>query len=232
MRRPSATQLVDQLDDLIASLRVAQQVVPYLAGQARLEHRELSGGLPANPPGVGADHSDEPAPGWPYTDPTGEAVVNQRPVRDGSCDPGRDLERLARWYGDVTATLGSTRRLLNQAPAVTLAVVAGRNPTDGRTQEEHDQRRFVRALNGSRCEIAEDHEDTEPPFGPGQLRAGMCDRHRKQFGRWQDRNSASLFGMTRADMVTRWRAQTWPEKWEGSSVRVDPGVYKDMRRVA
>lgn len=245
-KRPNSTQLVDQLDDLIASLQVAKQVVPHLAEQARLESKELSGDLPTAGQRCGNDHCDgrphdglgqhpadysgEVAPGWPYSDPTGETVVNHRSPQ--GVNPGRDLEYMARWYGDVTDLVGSTRMILNQAPAVTLAVVAGRKPTDGRTQEEHDQRRFVRAVSGSRCEIGEDHDPTEPPFGPGQLRGGLCNRHRMAFARWADRNSAGLFGMARADMLTRWRAETWPEKWGDTRNTVDESAYKSLRRVA
>lgn len=173
-RKPNPTQLVDQLDELIASLKVARQVVPALAAQARLERNELTGNLPTAM--GGADYSNDPPPST-YADPTGEAVVNQQPCHDGTTDPARDLERLAVWFADVTHLVGSTRKVLNQAPAATLAVVDGRKPSDGRSAEEHAQRRYVHALSPHKCIVTTDHTTEDNQFGPGQIRRGMCNRH-------------------------------------------------------
>ncbi len=228
-RAPTPTQLDGQLDELAKMLPHAKRVMPVLAEQARLESRELHGGLPTS---TGADWSGDPPPA--YADPTGEDVVRfdaARRPRPGEPDPAVDLERLAGWYGDVTALVGSTRRLLNQVPAVTLAVVDGRRPTDGRSAEEHEQRRFVRAITESRCLVGEDHDDDDR-YGPGQLRAGMCDRHRKGFARWAERYPADRLPTLRAEQVVRWRAETYVCP-TSAAVVVEMSAYRSgLREVA
>lgn len=203
-RRPSASQLADQVDDLVKVLKVARDMFPVLAEQARLELGELTGRLPTSESGEDLSGYAPPA----YADPTGETVVNFRPRVDGSCDPTRDLERIAEWLGHLQGLLGSTRRLLNQAPSVTLAVVDGRRPTDGRSAEEHAQRKFVRALTDSCCLISVDHDD-EDRFGPGQLRRGLCNAHRLKFRRWQEANSGSLFGLDESERLVRWQVDAF-----------------------
>lgn len=200
MRRPSGSQLAEQTADLIAVLTTAVKVLPTLEAQARMELRELSGGLPTAQ--RGADYSGDPPPY--YQDPTGETVISFRAPTDGNCDPTADLERLARYMSEVRHLIGTARRLLNQAPAVTLAVVDGRKPTDGRSAEEHAQRRFVRALTDSKCLVDQDH-DKDDRYGPGQLRRGLCDRHRKAFTRWMEQESADLFGLDQGEIFVRWQ---------------------------
>ena len=230
-RRPTSSQLASQVDDLVKVLMVAQQVFPVYAEQARLELQELTGRLPTSDGGL--DCSDE-APPW-YSDPTGETVVNFRPARDGNCDPTQDLERIAAWVGDVQHLIGSTRRMLNNCPAVTLSVVADRKPTDGRTAEEHAQRRFVRVLSGEPCLIGQDHEDTDR-FGPGVLRRGMCDRHRKAYQRWLDVNSADLFGVDDPARLVRWQMAVFGCVARGAkpgTAETGPGPYKaNLKEVA
>lgn len=233
-RKPTGTQLADQVDDLIKALGTAKRVFPVLAEQARLEIRELVGGLPTAE--HGADHSTDPPPY--YNDPTGETVVNFRPVRDGNCDPTQDLERIAHWVADVQQLVRTTRRMLNNAPAVTLAVVNGRRPTDGRSAEEHDQRKFVRVLTDTRCLIEEDHGD-EDRFGPGQLRRGLCNRHRMAFDRWQERHQGQLAFADGGERLSRWRAEVYerPQSTETSlegATILDMGSYKSrgVKKVA
>lgn len=206
-RRATTNQLSDTIAGLIKQLQTAQKVVPVLAEQARLEHLELTGRLPTSERGM--DCSDE-APPW-YSDPVGEKVVSFRPTRDGACDPTEDLQRIAEFLGHAQQLAGATRRLLNNAPAVTLAVVDGRKPTDGRSAEEHAQRKFVRVLSGEPCLIGSlDHEDTDR-FGPGQLRRGLCNRHRMAFARWEDQNSMWLFGVDPAERLVRWQMAVFGE---------------------
>lgn len=229
-RKPSGSQLVDQVDDLIVVLRTAKTVFPVLAEQARLEARELTGGLPANPEGVGDDYSTDPPPH--YSDPTGETVVHFRAPVDGNCRPTEDLERIARWVGDVRGLLGATRRMLNNAPAVTLSVVAGRKPTDGRSAEEFEQRKFVRALTDDPCLISHDHHPDDR-FGPGQLRRGLCDRHRKQFGRWCD--DQQILPLDPGERLVRWQADTFGKVAGASDAEQpaeDAGPYKRLKEVA
>lgn len=225
MRRPTSSQLADQVDDIIKVLRVAKQVFPVYAEQARLELNELTGRLPTSE--RGADYSNDPPPH--YSDPTGETVVHFRPVRDGSCDPTRDLERIAEWVGHLQALLGSTRRLLNQAPSVTLAVVDGRRPTDGRSAEEHAQRKFVRAVTDSRCLIDADHDDDDR-FGPGQLRRGLCNRHRMAFARWQLSEGDRLMLLDETERLVRW--QTVMFGTAAAADPVDSPYKKNLRDVA
>lgn len=231
VRRPSGSQLADQVTDLIKVLKVAQQVFPVLAEQARLELNELRGGLPTAE--RGADHSGDPPPY--YQDPTGETVVNFRARQDGSCRPVEDLERIARFVADVQHLIGTTRRLLNQAPSVTLAVVDGRRPTDGRSAEEHAQRKFVRALLDDRCLVSVDHEDDDR-FGPGQLRRGLCNRHRMAFGRWQLSEGTQLLGVEESERLVRWQQESFGEvSRDGGDERPDAareGAYKNLREVA
>lgn len=200
MRKPTPTQLDGQLDELVAALKQAKRVVPILADQARLERNELTGNLPEASVVCGKDDCD----GRPHgllsrhgrreDAPTGirdvgDVVIafdaekrRERRRATGDPDPAEDLERIARWYGDLSALVGSTRRLLGQVPAVALAVHDGRRPTDGRSAEEFAQRRYVRALQGEPCLVVTDHEE-EDRFGAGQLRRGLCDKHRKAWDR-------------------------------------------------
>lgn len=223
MRRPSS-HLADQIDHLIADLKKARDVYPVLAEQARLELRELTGRLPISQRGL--DYSTDPQPS--YSDPTGETVVNHRTRTDGTCDPSRDLDRIVEWAAHLTQLAGSTRRLLNQAPAVTLAVTAGRKPTDGRSAEEHAQRRYTRALLDSRCIISQDHDPADR-YGPGQLRRGLCNRHRMAYLRWQEANSSRLFAVDAGSRLVRWQLETF-----GTVAAADPteSPYKTVKEVA
>jgi len=208
--------------DLLRALRSLGVVLPVLVGQARLEVGGLRGGLPTSQRGLCCD-------GWPppsYADPTGETVVGFHPETDGHCAPAEDIARLATWLGAAQKLLGATRSLLNQVPASTLAAVDGRRPTDGRSAEEHAQRRYVRVLSDAHCLIAQDH-DAEDRFGPGQLRRGLCDRHRKAFARW-----VAAHGLPWEDsgsLLVRWQAETF-----GDVAREKDGVspYKTLRQVA
>lgn len=197
MRKPSSSQLDGQLDELTAALKQAKRVVPILAEQARLERSELQGGLPVaavtcdKPDCSGRPHDslgwhgrreDAPTGVWDVGDVVVAFDAAQRRRAQGDPNPADDLERLACWYGDVAALVGSTRRLLGQVPAVALAVHDGRKPTDGRSAEEFAQRRYVRALQGDPCLVVTDH-DPEDRFGPGQLRRGLCNRHRMAYER-------------------------------------------------
>ncbi|HET9118500.1 MAG TPA: hypothetical protein VFN75_10595 [Pseudonocardiaceae bacterium] len=221
-RRVSGSQLADQVADLVAVLVVAQKVFPKLAEQARLELNELRGGLPTSERGEDCSRMSPP---W-YSDPTGEAVVNFRPPSDGECRPVEDLERIARFVAEVQQLTGTTRKMLNNAPSVTLAVVDGRKPTDGRSAEEHAQRKFVRALTDNRCLISQDHDD-EDRYGPGQLRRGLCNRHRMQFGRWEDARRVWLAGVDAGERLVRWQAETFGTVAGASeAAEVDGGVYK------
>jgi hypothetical protein len=225
-RRPTGSQLSDQVTDLIKVLRTAQQVFPVYAEQARLELQELSGRLPTAE--RGADYSNDPPPH--YNDPTGETVVSFRPARDGNCDPTQDLERIARWIADVQHLIGTTRRMLNNVPAVTLAVVDGRKPTDGRSAEEHAQRRFVRVLSGEPCTISQDHERTDR-FGPGQLRRGLCNRHRMAFERWC--TDQPVLPLERADRLARWQMATYGQiAKEQTTAGVEGPYKKGLKEVA
>lgn len=232
MRRQPAERLTDQIDTVMRLLGQARKVMPVLVAQAALEHNELTGRLPTT--AVQCDRRDPDHPGQPvdcdgsphdglgrhparivgdsdldYADPTGEAVVNHRHRADGRCDPSHDLERLALFHRDLAELIGSARRILNQVPASTVAVNEGRAPTDGRSQTEYEQRRYVREISDQPCVVAWDHAETDL-FGPGMLRGGMCNRHRMQFTRWCAER-VELRGLDRPAVVIRWRAAVWPD---------------------
>lgn len=245
-RRPTQSQLANQVDDLIAALRTAKTVFPVLAEQARLELQELTGHHPAAPSCDVDDCDGRPHRGWMfphpakfehdppphYADPTGETVVNFRPARDGNCDPTEDLERIARWVADVQHLISTTRRMLNNTPAVTLAVVDGRKPTDGRSAEEHAQRRFVRVLSGEPCLVAQDHEHTDR-FGPGHLRRGLCNKHRMAFTRWQLANGHVLQDLDEATRLVRWQHATYGTVAKETGGKQPAGPYRDnLKEVA
>lgn len=247
----SGMRLADQAAELVKMLKVAEKVIPVVAEQARLEMGELRGGLPETMcrhcgerrsahlgtpscpgyEGRGADYANDPP--THYSDPTGETVIAFRPAADGDCRPVQDLERIARWTADVQHLLASTKRLLNQAPAATLAVVDGRRPTDGRSADEHAQRRFVRALSGERCLVGQDHEDTDR-FGPGELRRGLCDRHRKAFARWQLAAGAAISALDAGERLVRWQMSVFGSVHNPDATKGGPGgVYRDnLKEVA
>jgi hypothetical protein len=251
-RRGTAEQLVREIRDLRKALRIAEQVLPVVTEQARLAKDELVGRLPETVcinceqprrghnhastcpkfTPAGLDYSGDPPPS--YNDPTGETVVNFRVPRDGPTDATRDRERIQALAADVLRLHGTIRSFLIQAPAAAVSVFAGRSPTDGRQQDEFEQAHFVHALIGARCTVALDHSEDEPPFGPGELRLGMCNRHRMAFDRWAARNAQ--VGEERPAMIARWQTVTYghDRAVQPDAEIVDLGVYKTrgIRKVA
>lgn len=248
-RRATAEQAVGQIGDVITALKLVQAALPTFLEQARLELQELTGGLPETVcrhcgearrqhgsvssscrgfEGRGADFSGDPP--THYSDPTGEAVIHYRPPSDGSCRPVEDLERYQQVMADVARLIGSARRLLNQVPSVTLAVVDGRRPTDGRSAEEHAQRRFVRVLSGEPCLVGQDHEEQDR-FGPGELRRGLCNRHRMAYSRWQLAAGPEVLGLEESERLVRWQAAVFGPPQAGEQT-VEGPYRSNLREVA
>lgn len=174
-RKPADHQLADVIAGLIVDLRTLITVAPIVAAQSKRERLELTGGLPTSDRGERIDD--------PYTgpgDPTGEAAVaGPQWGPAGSTSPARDVERLEQWTHDLVRLVGSSRALLDQAPAVTRSVVAGRKPTDGRSQAEWEQRKFVHATESEAACVACD----EPTSTVGRLKAGLCSTDYKAWQR-------------------------------------------------
>ncbi|MDQ2729109.1 MAG: hypothetical protein M3Y91_14905 [Actinomycetota bacterium] len=172
MKHPNAGQLAVLVDEVCEDIGHAVTVLPLVADHAKRErqfpHPE---GLPVA--GIAkrcaADECDgRPHDGLPghaenhlgpnemdCADPVGETVVSLRSL-------GKDEQRLAHgdavlaeWMDDFFRLRESTRRVLDQLPAVTTSVRANRQPTDGTTEDDRQRARTGATEAESACAACE-----------------------------------------------------------------------------
>jgi hypothetical protein len=194
MSKPTDLQLPVLVDGLCDDLRTAVIVAPLVAEHHRRERWDLhpDGRLPTtatvcdvvdcdglphpkiegdwdgpwvgqHAPRIDGDYAGD------HPDPTGEIVVGGHPDI-----PSFDADRLRAWTHDLVALVGSTRKLLNQLPAVTRAVNAKKDPTDGRSEDERLRAKTGAVAAESAC-LACDLGVSEV----GRLKAGLCAADRR-----------------------------------------------------